>query len=105
MPPFRAPSYAAAGLKLVWQVYKKVDYRLEGYIFQPYREILQNPDDLSAYYGPMFSDRAYMASTAIVYHSPLGPVGISVNYYDKMPDLFTINFNFGYMLFNKRALP
>lgn len=105
LPPFRATNYAAAGLKMVLRVYKKVEYRLEGYIFQPYREIFQDPKDFTAYFGPEFSDRSYMASTALVYHSPLGPVSISMNYYDKMPDLFTVNFNFGYIIFNSRAIP
>jgi len=105
LPPFRATNYAGAGLKFVLRVYKKIEYRLEGYIFQPYREILENPVDFTAYYGPKFSDRSYMASTAMVYNSPLGPVSISVNYYNKMPDSFTINFNFGYIIFNKRAMP
>ena len=105
LPPFRATNYAAAGLKIALRVYKKVEYRLEGYLFQPYREILMDPIDFTAYFGPKFSSRAYMASTAMVYNSPLGPIGISVNYYDKTPDLFTINFNFGYIIYNKRAMP
>jgi len=105
LPPFRAANYAAGGLKMVLRIYKKIEYRLEGYIFQPYREILENPDNFTAYFGPIFSDRSYMASTAVVYNSPLGPVSISVNYFDKMADPFTINFNFGYIIFNKRAMP
>ena len=105
LPSFRAQNYLAAGLKMVLRIYKKIEYRLEGYLFQPYQEILQNPDDFSAYYGPTFSNRSYMASTSMVYNSPLGPVSISLNYFDKTPDLFTINFNFGYILFNKRAIP
>ncbi|MCX6306311.1 MAG: patatin-like phospholipase family protein [Bacteroidetes bacterium] len=105
LPAFRATNYAAAGLKIVAQVYKKVEYRIEGYIFQPYREILENPIDFTAYFGPKFSNRSYMASTSLGYNSPLGPISISVNYYDRMPDQFTINFNFGYIIFNKRAMP
>ena len=105
LPPFRATNFAAAGLKMVLRIYKKVEYRLEGYVFQPYREILENPTDFTAYYGGKFSDRSYIASTAMLYNSPLGPISISVNYYDKMPDPFTINFNFGYIIFNKRAMP
>jgi NTE family protein len=105
LPPFRATNYAAGGLKMVVKVYKKIEYRLEGYLFQPYQEILQDPSDYTAYFGRKFADRAYMASTAVVYNSPLGPISFGVNYYDKMPDPFTINFNFGYILFNRRALP
>ncbi len=105
LPSFRATNYAAAGLKIVLRIYRKIEYRLEGYVFQPYRDILQDPIDYSAYFGPKFADRAYLASTAVVYNSPLGPVSISMNYYDKTPDSFTINFNFGYIIFNRRAMP
>jgi len=105
LPSFRATNYAAVGLKMVLRVYKKVEYRLEGYLFQPYREILENPADLTAYFGPKFSDRSYMASTSLVYHSPIGPISVTANYFDKMPDPFTINFNFGYIICNKRAMP
>ena len=105
LPPFRATNFAAAGLKIVLRVYKQVEYRLEGYLFQPYQEILQNSDDYTAYYGRKFADRSYLASTSMVYNSPLGPISIGVNYYDKMPEPFTIYFNFGYILFNRRAIP
>ncbi len=105
LTPFRATNFAAGGLKTVLQLYKKVEFRLEGYIFLPYREILENPEILTAYFGPPFSEQSYMASTALVYNSRLGPISITANYYDKMPDPFTINFNFGYIIFNRRAMP
>lgn len=105
LPAFRSTTWAAAGLKIVLRVYKKVEYRLEGYLFQPYRAIIQNDVDNSVTFGPEFSDRAYMASTSLVYNSPLGPVSIGVNYYDKQSDSWTLNFNFGFIIFNKRALP
>ena len=105
LPPFRATNYAAAGLKMVIRVYKKIEFRLEGYLFQPYQEILQDPKDYTAYYGEKFADRSYLASTDLVYHSPLGPMSIGVNYYDKMPDAFSVNFSFGYILFNRKAMP
>lgn len=104
LPAFRAQSWAAAGLKMVMRIYKKIEYRLEGYLFQPYRAVIENPDH-TASLGPQFSDRAYMASTSVVYNSPLGPVSLGVNYYDKQSESWTLNFNFGYIIFNKRALP
>ena len=87
------------------KIYKKIEYRLAGYIFQPYQEINQNPDDLTAYYGKKFADRSYMASTGLIYHGPLGPVCITLNYFDKMPEPFMLNFNFGFIIFNDRAMP
>jgi NTE family protein len=105
LPNFRALNYGGAGLKVVVKVYKKIDYRLEGYLFLPYQEILENPDTHEAMLGPVFSSRYVMASTAFVYNSPLGPVSLGVNYYEKSPDNFIFNLNFGYILFNRRALP
>jgi NTE family protein len=105
LPAFRATNYAAGGLKMVIPVYKKIEYRLEGYIFQPYREILEDPDDGTPYFGPLFADRSYIAYTALVYNSPLGPIGIGVNYFDKFPETFIVNFNIGYVIFNRRPLP
>lgn len=105
LPAFRASNWAAAGLKMVLRIYKKVEYRLEGYLFQPYQAVQEDPMTHGVVLGPKFGDRAYMASTAIVYNGPLGPVSLGVNYYDKQSDSWTLNFNFGYIIFNRRALP
>ena len=105
LPNFRALNYGAAGLKVVVRVYKKIDYRLEGYLFQPYQAIIEDPVTHTANLGPVFSDRSWMASTSFVYNSPLGPVSLGVNYYDKSTDSFNVNLNFGYIIFNRRAMP
>jgi|APCry1669189101_1035198.scaffolds.fasta_scaffold00028_30 NTE family protein len=105
LPNFRALSYAGAGLKGVLKVYKKIEYRLEGYLFLPYQEIFEDPVSHKATLGPVLSDRSWMASTSFVYNSPLGPISLGVNYYDKMPNSFILNLNFGYIIFNRRAMP
>lgn len=105
LPPFHATEYLSAGVKSIVRINRKSECRLEGYLFQPYREILQKPDDLTAYYGPVFSDLSFLGSAAVVYHSPVGPISVTGNYYDKMPDPFTINFTIGYIIFNDRAMP
>ena len=100
---FRAYKYGAFGLKSIINIRKNIDWRLEGYVFQPYREIIKQ-EDLTAEYGAELSKRFYLATTAFVYHSPLGPLSLSVNYYDKEEKPFSFLFHFGYILFNKRAL-
>lgn len=105
LPSFRANSYAAAGFKTILRVYKKIDLRLEGYIFQPYREIVADPVTQEASYGPILSSRSYLAAATLVYNTFLGPISLGINYYDKNPESFTLNFNIGYLIFNKRALP
>jgi NTE family protein len=105
LPSFRATTFAGGGLKAVVKVYKKIEFRMEGYIFQPYKEILAGEEGGPPTWGPAFSDRSYLASATLAYLSPLGPLSIGVNYYDKVRQSWAFNLNFGYILFNKRALP
>ncbi len=99
---FRAFSYMAGGIRNIIAIRKSLELRLEGYIFQPYQEIQKNPD-FTANIGKPFSNRFFMASSALVLNSPVGPLCFSVNYYDKEPQPFSFLFHFGYILFNKRA--
>ena len=99
LPKYRAYNFGAGGLKFIFDVYRKVDIRLEGYIFQPYQEILAD-ENLKPVYGKPFSNRSAIASSSLVWHSPIGPLSLSVNYYDRNNDRFSFFFNFGYIIFN-----
>lgn len=102
LPAYRAPNYAAIGLKSVFNVYKQLDFRLEGYLFQPYQELSQGPDG-EAIEKDKLSYRSYIATGALVYQSPLGPVSLSASYFDRAEDSFFFFFNIGYIIFNKSA--
>lgn len=104
IPKFRAHNFAGIGLKNIFRIYKNINFRLEGYVFQPYHEIVKNKDNFSASYGKAFSNRHYMASSALVYNSPLGPLSISLNAYENSTKPFSLIFNFGYIIFNHRAI-
>jgi NTE family protein len=103
LPAFRAYSYAALGLKAVVKVYKKIEFRAEGYVFQPYKAIITDSETGDPKLGPPFSDRAYTLSGTFVYKSILGPLGFGVSFYDKLEQPFTVQLNFGYILFNPRS--
>jgi NTE family protein len=105
IPAYRATSFAGFGLKGVVRLYKKIDFRLEGYVFQPYQEINENSLDQTAFLGPVLSYRAWIGSASLVYNSLIGPISLGVNYYDKMAQHVTVNVNIGYILFNRKALP
>jgi NTE family protein len=105
IPAYRAMSFAGFGLKSVVRLYKKIEFRLEGYVFQPYQEIIENALTQSALLQPAFVNRAWIGSSAIVYNSLIGPLSIGANYYDKKTEHFTFNINIGYILFNRKALP
>jgi NTE family protein len=100
---YRAFNYVATGLKNIITIRKNIDIRLEGYVFQPYREIEANPL-LAANKGDPFAKRYFILSAASIYHSMVGPVSLSVNYYDKRENPFSILFHVGYIIFNKKAL-
>ncbi|MFN7014532.1 MAG: hypothetical protein ACK4ON_09725, partial [Bacteroidia bacterium] len=100
---FRAFSYLAGGIRNIIAIKKSLELRLEGYMFQPYAEIQKNPD-FTANIGKPFSNRFFMASSALVLNTPVGPLCFSVNYYDKESQPFSFLFHFGYILFNKRAM-
>jgi len=103
LPNFHAHNYFGGGLRNVIMIRQNLDIRLEGYMFQPVREILSTPE-LKAYYGEKFSKRYFIGSAGAVFHSPLGPVSMFVNYYDDRENPFSFLFHIGFIIFNKGAI-
>jgi NTE family protein len=102
LTPFRSNIYAAAGLKDIIGLAKNIDLRIEAYVFQPYEEMIQNTD-LTASFNKKFDKRYFMYSSALIFHSPIGPASLSFNYYQNMDQPFSLVFNLGYILFNPKA--
>ncbi len=100
---YRAYKYIAAGIKFVISIRKNIDFRAEGYIFQPYQSLVKTAD-LNTEYSQPFAFQHFISTTALVWHTPVGPMSLGVNYYDHIKNPFSILFHFGYIMFNKRAL-
>ena len=103
LPKYRAYNYGAAGLKFILKLYRKIDFRLEGYLFQPYQEILAD-ENMNAEYGKEFAYRSVIGSSSVIWHTPIGPLSMSINYYDRNNDKYSFFFNFGYIIFNPSLL-
>ncbi len=103
LPNFHAHNYLGAGSRNVIMVRPNLDFRIEGYVFQPIREILSTEEQKAAY-SERFLKRYFIASAGAVYHSPLGPVSMFVNYYDDRKNPFSFLFHIGFIIFNKSAL-
>ncbi|MFZ6052135.1 patatin-like phospholipase family protein [Halocola ammonii] len=98
---FRAHNYAAGGVKLIGHINKNIHLRAEGYAFKPFGRIAGNEDKSPYYfYDDTFN---YIGSGSLVYQSPIGPLSLSLNYYDQKEDPWSFIFSFGYTLFNRRA--
>jgi NTE family protein len=103
LPNFRAYQYMAGGGKMIFNPIRKIDIRFEAYIFQPYQAINNNPT-YEASLGKSFADRYYVGMAAVVYHTAVGPLSLSVNYYHGEVQPFTFLVHFGYTLFNRKSI-
>jgi NTE family protein len=94
----RADNFLAGGLRNVFNIKKNFDLRLEAYLFQPYKTNTQQNQTRT-----YFANRRFVGNGALVYHTPIGPVGLNFNYYDDQAKRFGVFFHIGYLIYNKRA--
>lgn len=99
---FRAYQYGAVGARVLVNIIKRLDFRFENYLFVPYKAIVEGTGQ-TAVYAKAFSRQSYMGSGALVYDSPIGPISLSLNYYDKEKKPWSLIFTLGYIIFNRRA--
>lgn len=100
---FRAFNYAAIGFRTITRLRSKIDFRLEGYLFQPVNNIIESPAQRPSF-GVDFPVPYRVATAGLVYHSPIGPVSTSLNYYDDSKKQLGFLFHIGYLIFNPRSL-
>jgi NTE family protein len=95
---YRANTFVAAGLKPVIKFGKMFSLQTDAYIFQPYESLLY---DMTYTKMPKF---LLMGSAAAVWQSPVGPLAVSLNYYEKNYSNFYLMVNFGYLIFNRKGI-
>jgi NTE family protein len=100
---FRSFNYVAAGMRNVFSLRSKLDFRLEAYLFKPFDYLKQDANQEAVITKDLKS--LFLASTAgFVYHAPIGPVSLSVNYYDDDENQFGVLLHVGFLLYNKHSL-
>jgi NTE family protein len=103
LPRYRANSFLVVGFQGVYSITENIDLRLEPYVFQPFREILEDEEN-RAFQGPRLDNRYLLISTAIIVNTPIGPLGLTLNYFDRNEHRLSFTFNFGYLIFNPKPL-
>jgi len=103
MQEYRAPQYIGAGLNIIFSINDLVDIRIDPYFFQPFKQIVTF-DDGSFGYNENFEQGTLMAGGSVIFHSPVGPLRISTNYFPRQEQPFITQVSFGYVLFNRRAI-
>lgn len=100
---FRAHQYLAGGVKSIFNFTKNIHLRLEAYTFLPYQRLTRSENNTTNV-GIPWERPYFLGSSSLVFHSPIGPISFSVNYYDSRPtEPWSVLMSFGYVLFNKRA--
>ncbi|HRY33491.1 MAG TPA: patatin-like phospholipase family protein [Bacteroidales bacterium] len=103
IPSLRAISYGAFGLQQVVHLMSRIDLRLEAYVFQPYRPLIEQ-DNQQTRFGDPFSRRYMLGAATLVWNGPFAPVSLTLNYFESYDQPLLLTFNIGYTLFNRRAL-
>jgi NTE family protein len=100
---FRAFNYIGGGIRNVFTLRNRLDLRVEGYLFKPIDYLQQGTNqeaqkvtDLRALY--------FAGMAGLVLHSPIGPIGLSVNYYDDKDNQLGILLHVGFLLYNKHSI-
>ncbi len=100
---FHSNNFVAGGLKTLYHFSPSLHLRVEGHVFVPVKEELKN-SDLTAYQSSAIIDNYYLQGMAgLVYHTGLGPISLTLNYYEKANTSLFMTLSFGYTLFNKRG--
>ncbi len=102
LPEFRANNYAAAGIKTIYNLSGAASIQGEVHLFQPIRQIvsggLQRAETLDFDFGPRV-----MSNLALVYHTPPGPLSISMSYFHNEQENWVFLINFGFIMFNRQS--
>jgi NTE family protein len=100
---FRSFNYVAGGIRNVFSLTQKLDFRLEGYLFKPF-EYLQRSDTDETVISTEFEKLFFTGTAGFVFHAPIGPISLSFNYYDDDESQFGALLHVGFLLYNKHSL-
>ena len=103
-PNYRSQQYVAAGLTNVFTLKDKLDLRIEAYYFQPIQNILDVNGQ--AEYSSFFLTAYESASVSLIYHTLIGPLRATLDYYGQgtQESTFSFRVSYGFVIFNERSL-
>ena len=100
---YRAPQHAGVGANGIFTVFKKFDLRLDAYLYQPFKQLVKF-DDGTFGYSKIFKGETSLYSLSFIYHSPIGPLRATANYFPKQETKVWFQVSYGFALFNERAI-
>jgi NTE family protein len=104
LPEYRSPQFIGSGFNFIFSFPKKIDLRFDAYYYQPFVRLNQNVDNHSFGYSKPFKGQTILASTSLIYHSYIGPIRATINYFPQQNSPFAFQISYGYVIFNERAI-
>jgi NTE family protein len=98
----RAFNYVAGGWRNVFTLRNKLDFRLEGHLFKPLEAIVKGQNQ-EGVLDDSFDKIFFTGTAGLVFHSTVGPISLSVNYYDDPENQLGVLLHVGFLLFNKTS--
>ena len=103
LPEYRAPQFVGAGLNFVLPLNKKLDFRIEGYWYQPILKLSKSQNGSFQFPEP-FKESNLLASTSLIYHTIVGPLRVTLNCFPKQKEPLAFQISYGYVIFNEKAI-
>jgi hypothetical protein len=100
---YRAYNYVAGGWRNVFSIRNNLDFRLEGYLFKPFKAILEG-ETQDVRLNADLAKIHFTGTAGLVLHSTVGPISLSVNYYDDKESELGVLLHVGFLLFNKTSM-
>ncbi len=101
---YRSPQFFGGGTNIIFSLPKDIDVRIDAFFYQPLVQLVKTDDGGFGYSTP-FKGESYLASASVIYHSRIGPLRATLNYFPKqVSNPLNFQISFGYVLFNERAI-
>jgi NTE family protein len=100
---YRSPQFVGGGLNTIFTIKKKIDLRVDAFLYQPFIQVIQNTDGTLELSQP-FNGETFMASASAIYHSFIGPIRFTFNYFPRQSNPYALQFSIGHVIFNERAI-
>lgn len=103
LPEYRSTQFAGVGLNFIFSIHKHIDLRGDGYLYQPILQLKQKSDG-TIHLEQAGESTSFLLSYSFIYHSPVGPLRATINYFPKQSSPYAFQISYGYVLFNDRAI-
>ena len=92
-----------AGLNFIFSFSSKFELRFDSYLYQPIL-LLSKLQNVSYTYAEPIKDAELITSGSFIFHSLVGPIRATLNYFPKQNEPLSFQVSYGYIIFNDREI-